>query len=443
MQATEPRQRLAPRRERPVSTLRGTGRGLSIGILAHVGMQNLGDEIMYAATVSYYRRRLPEARLVGFSMNPADTRTRYGIEVHPIRPPGTSGPTSIGGGRFEAYARTLGATIPTVIRELRFAITSARRLRGLDMIIVPGSSQFIDGYGGPWGFPLALLRWTLFARAARVPICFLSLGAEKLEHPLSRWMVRRTVHLASFITLRDEVSRDRLAAQGVRRDISLAPDLSLGYPVGLPGSGTNHGKTGTVGINPIPYYHGVFWREVDEKRYRRYLDSMIGLTADVLRRGHRVIIYGTTQWADRVPALDIVDGLRGLFGPDVLERVATPEVNTLEDLMTVLSAVDWVVASRYHGVATALLMRKPVVGIAYERKTTDLMANLGLGDYSIPIEEIDGSSLAALLDGVQRNDGAIREALDVRAREGRTAVNAQYRQVLEKYTKARGDVTWA
>jgi polysaccharide pyruvyl transferase WcaK-like protein len=147
-----------------------------------------------------------------------------------------------------------------------------------------------------------------------------------------------------------------------------------------------------------------------------------------------VILYGTTQWADRVPARDIVDGLGGLFGPDVLERVTTPEVHTLEDLWTVLSAVDWVVASRYHGVATALLMRKPVVGIAYEQKTSDLMANLGLGDYSIPIDEIDGTSLAALLDDVQRNDAAIREALDARARTGQAAVHAQYEQVLEKYT---------
>lgn len=434
MLATERRERLAPRLRPSVPTRRGTGRGLSIGILAHVGMQNLGDEIMYAATVSYYRRRLPEARLVGFSMNPADTRTRYGIEeVHPIRPPGTGAPPSTLGGRFGAYVRTLGATVPTAIREVRFAITSARTLRGLDMVIVTGSSQFIDAYGGPWSFPLALLRWTVFARAVRVPICFLSLGAEELEHPLSRWMVRRTVHLANFVTLRDTVSRDRLTAHGVRRDIAIAPDLSFGYPVPLPDRGANQTRPGTVGINPIPYYHAVFWRAVDEKRYRRYLESMIALAADVLRRGHRLILYGTTQWADRVPAHDIVDGLGSLFGPDVLERVTTPEVHTLEDLWTVLSAVDWVVASRYHGVATALLMRKPVVGISYEQKTTDLMASVGLREYSVSIDEMDGSSLAALLDAVQRNDVAIRKALDVRAHDGRTAVHAQYKQVLEKY----------
>jgi polysaccharide pyruvyl transferase WcaK-like protein len=417
---------------------------LSIGILAHVGVRNLGDEIMYAATVSYFRRELSDARLVGFSSNPDDTRTRYGIEeVHPIRPAKKRGPMSRAGGRLGAYVRTLLAAIPTAIREVRFAIASAQRLRGLDMVMVPGSSQFIDAYGGPSGFPLALLRWTLFARAARVPICFLSLGAEELRHPVSRWMVRRTVSLASFITLRDKVSRDRLVAQGVRRDIAIAPDLSLGYPVSLAERARNRLGSGTVGINPIPYYHAVFWREVDEKRYRRYLDLLIGLAADVLRGGHRVIIYGTTQWADCVPARDMMDGLGRIFGPDVLERVTTPEVHTLDDLMRVLTAVDWVIASRYHGVATALLMRKPVVGIAYEQKTADLMANHGVGEYSIPIDEIDGSSLAALLHGLQRNDFAIRKRLDVAVRDGRAAVDAQYRLVVEKYTKSNRDGTWA
>jgi polysaccharide pyruvyl transferase WcaK-like protein len=442
MLATEVHERISPRPQPPVATTRA-GRGLSIGILAHVGVRNLGDEIMYAATVSYYRRHLPEARLVGFSSKPDDTRTRYGIgEVHPIRPHKTAGPVSKAGGRLGAYVRTLRATIPAAIREARFAVASVRRLRGLDVVIVPGSSQFIDAYGGPAGFPLALLRWTLFARAVRVPICFLSLGAEELGHPLSRWMVRRTISLANFITLRDEVSRDRLAAQGVRREIAIAPDLSLGYAVSLPERGEKTGS-GTVGINPIPYYHKVFWRAVDENRYQRYLESMIGLAAEVLRRGQRVVIYGTTQWADCVPTRDMVDGLSRIFGPDVLERVTTPAIHTLEDLVRVLTAVDWVVASRYHGVATALLMRKPVVGIAYEQKTADLMANLGLGEYSIPIDKLDGSSLAALLNGLQRNDYAIRQQLDARVREGRAAVDAQYKHVMETYTSARRDLTWA
>src|SRR5687768_6155486 len=289
MIATERRERLGQRLQPSVPGTRGTGRGVAIGILAHVGMQNLGDEIMYAATVSYYRRHFPEARLVGFSMNPADTRGRYGMsEVHQIRPLRATTAASAPSGRIGAYVRTLAGAIPSAIREIRFAIASARTLRGLDMVIVPGSSQFIDGYGGPWGFPLALLRWTIFARAARVPICFLSMGAEELSHPLSRWMVRRTVHLANFVTLRDTVSRKRLEAHGVRRAIDVVPDLSLGYPVPVIEPATSPTRPGTVGINPIPYYHAVFWRAVDEKCYRRYLDSLIALAAEVLRRGHRV-----------------------------------------------------------------------------------------------------------------------------------------------------------
>ena len=136
-------------------------------------------------------------------------------------------------------------------RELGFSRESFHRLQGVDMLIVPGSSQFIDGYGGAWGFPFTLLRWTVLARLSGTPICFLSLGAETLRFPLSRWMIRRTVGLANYVSLRDNVSLDRLRKQGVRRHIPIAPDLSLAYPAPTPDP-AKRGARGpvTVGINP-------------------------------------------------------------------------------------------------------------------------------------------------------------------------------------------------
>lgn len=420
----------APELPAPVA---GGGAGLSIGLIAHVGMQNLGDEIMFAATLAYYRARLPKARFVAFTMDPDDTKARYGLaEAYRIRPPAGAGPRPGAGGRLGAYLRTVRDLAAQLVREGRFGARALQRLRRLDFVIVPGSSQFIDAYGGPTGFPLALLRWTAFARLLRVPICYLSMGAEQLEHPASRWMVRRTVQMASFISLRDMVSRDRLTAQGVRRAIPVAPDLSLAYPWD-PSRDAGNDRRATVGINPIPYYHPIFWRSEDHARYRRYLEAMVDLTAAVLERGHDVVLYGTTQWADHVPVRDICTAIGERLGVETLKRVRTPEVHTLDDLRAVLAGVDWVVASRYHGVATALLMRRPAVGIAYERKTADLMDNLGLAAHSIDIDDIDGTTLFAMLDRLQADDAATRTALDAHARAGRARVHSQFEEVLRMY----------
>jgi polysaccharide pyruvyl transferase WcaK-like protein len=181
----------------------------------------------------------------------------------------------------------------------------------------------------------------------------------------------------------------------------------------------------------------VFWRAVDEARYRAYLNAMVAFTEEILRDGHRVVLYATTQWADKVPAEDLLAELRERVPAELVARVSLPEVHTLDDLWAVLADVDWVVASRYHGVATALLMRKPVVGIAYEQKTADLMGTLGLREYSIPIDQIDGPSLYALLGRLRANDATIREALDAGARRDRAAVHAQYEAVLASYSPNR------
>ena len=420
-----------------------SGSKLCIGILAHVGMQNMGDEILFASALGYYRSRLPAARFVAFTFGTEDTRTRYGIrEVHPVRPapmPEAPAPSASRGWLLRKLDG-VKERLAWLRHELRFSRESIRRLRGVDMLIVPGSSQFIDGYGGSWGFPFTLLRWTVLARLSGTPICFLSLGAETLQFPLSRWMIRRTVSLANYVSLRDNVSLDRLRKQGVTRQIPLTPDLSLAYPAPAAGAPRPMGDGAiTVGINPIPYYHRVFWRAVDDARYARYLDAMVEMTAGILERGDRVVLYATTQWADHVPANDIVERLRPRFSAEALARISRPPVETLGDLWEVLQAVDCVVASRYHGVATAVLMRKPVVGIAYEQKTADLLGTFGLREYSIPIEEATGPLLTGLLERVRENAEEVRSAVEAGAVRDRAAVHRQYEEVLAMFSSNRAE----
>jgi polysaccharide pyruvyl transferase WcaK-like protein len=399
--------------------------------LAHSGKGNLGDEILFASALGYYRRRLPLARFVAFTMNPADTTQRYQLaDVHPVRParpplPAGRPPSR---GLLARIGRSLRWRLSTFLRETRFTLHSAVRLRGLDVLVVPGSSQFIDAYGGAWGFPFSLLRWTILARALGVPICYLSMGAEELEQPLSRWMIRRTVAFASYVSVRDPVSRSRLVAQGVRRDLPVTPDLALGYPA--PDEARTGGDGNTVGINPIPYFHPAYWRAVDEARYRRYLEAMVALTTSVLQRGQRVVLFSTTPWADGVPIQHIYEALGRTVEPRVLRGVTRPDVKTLEDLWAVLAQVDRVVASRYHGAALALLLRKPVVAVSYEQKTTDLMAAHGLRQYAIPIEDADGTLLAGLLFKLEANEEQIRATLEAGLSDDRAVVHAQFETVL-------------
>ncbi|MGD8279435.1 MAG: polysaccharide pyruvyl transferase family protein [Gemmatimonadota bacterium] len=409
----------------------GAGAGRRIALLAHSGKRNFGDEMLFASALAYYRDRLPLARFVSFTMDAVDTAERYAMDEafrvrpEPPTPPAGPVPRALAG----RLVRALRWRAARLRREIRFTRESLRRLRGTDLLLVPGSSQLIDAYGGPWAFPFTLLRWTVLARLLGVPICFLSMGAEEMERPLSRWMTRRTIGLARYVSVRDPVSRARLVQQGVRRRLPVTPDLALGYP------GPTTTKTGprrevTVGINPIPYFNRAYWRAVDEGRYRRYLDALAGLAANALERGDRVVLFPTTPWADGVAVDDIYEELCRSLGSGSLQRVSRPDVQSLEDVLAVVSRLDRVVASRYHGTAIALFLRKPVVALAYEDKTIDLMDSHGLRHFAVAIEDADADRLCRLLRRLGEEEAKVRAQLEAAVDRDRAAVHAQFETML-------------
>ena len=60
------------------------GESMVIGLLDHMGYGNLGDAAVQDSVIGNIRKRLPNARLVGFSLVPDDTINRHGIPCHPI-----------------------------------------------------------------------------------------------------------------------------------------------------------------------------------------------------------------------------------------------------------------------------------------------------------------------------------------------------------------------
>src|SRR5260370_845689 len=56
-----------------------------IGILGYYGANNLGDETVVAILIKRIREYHPNAELVGFSLNPANTERRHAIKTYPLR----------------------------------------------------------------------------------------------------------------------------------------------------------------------------------------------------------------------------------------------------------------------------------------------------------------------------------------------------------------------
>ena len=57
---------------------------MRIGLLDHMGYGNLGDAATQEALIANIKIRLPDANIVGFSLNPDDTRKRHNIPCYSI-----------------------------------------------------------------------------------------------------------------------------------------------------------------------------------------------------------------------------------------------------------------------------------------------------------------------------------------------------------------------
>jgi colanic acid/amylovoran biosynthesis protein len=134
----------------------------------------------------------------------------------------------------------------------------------------------------------------------------------------------------------------------------------------------------------------------------------------VREHGARVRFLSTCQgrpkyrYDDSAVALDIV----ALLPDDVRARVEVDRAaHHPVAIRDAYAEADLVIATRMHAAILALAAGTPVLGIAYEFKTQELLDTLGLPDWVEDIETITPGTLVARLDRVVEALPAERAAL--------------------------------
>lgn len=443
------------------------GRPLRVGVLGHYGNDNLGDEAIIQAVIQNLRRRVPDVDVVCFSVNPANTRARHGVEAHPIsrfaaapRPasavvePLTASPLSSGGpegargSRWKAAlkgvpgARGLFSILRSVVgmpgnllAEARFIRQSWRALQGMDLLLVSGSNQFLDNFGGVWAFPYAMLKWAWLGRWAGAKVAFVSIGAGPLASRWSFLFVRLAMRAADHVSFRDEASRELVVCEWAGRNSSVSPDLafSLELPSELVAtSGRRDGKPGfSIGLNPMPVHDRRYWHDADDDAYRAYVERLTVICTGMERAGHDWYLYAT-QPKDANVMVDVGNCLSEravLAEKDVAKRLFVPV--TVDELVARLAETQLLVATRFHGVVLSLMVGRPAIGICYHRKTGDVLDSVGLQGFHQPIDELDSDSVAQMLARMTESHGALQEMVRQHATLFRLALDRQYEALLD------------
>ena len=436
----------------------------TIGVFGHYGNQNLGDEAITTAVIQRVKDRWPTARVWGFSVNPADTSERYRVPAFPIRRPagaGGGGKPDVESGRNVAerdgkprrhslfgavksalkriplLRRTIRAagwllrSPPELVEELRFLRGSYLRLRHVDLLLISGSNQFLDNFGGPMGFPYTLLKWSVMAKLAGCKLAFVSVGAGPIDARSSRLMVRLALLFSDYHSFRDTASRSLIETIGLRGRGLVYPDLAHGLQpevAPLPRSTGTKAERPTVGINPMPMYDSRYWCHTDDNKYRSYVGRLAEVAAALRQDGYPLFFFAT-QPKDENVIHDVLDSLGKTLGGGLDREAMIRRSDSVYGLMQVFTSADLIVATRFHGTLLALLAERPVLGVCYYRKTRDLLREMGQEDYAVDLEDFTATDVLQRIRRLESNRLAEAEKIRRKNQEYSLALTKQYEQV--------------
>jgi polysaccharide pyruvyl transferase WcaK-like protein len=274
----------------------------------------------------------------------------------------------------------------------RFAIADLRHWReshawlaDVNCVMVAGGGQFDDEWGGAWGHPYALFKWSVLARMRRLPFVVASVGVCRTEDRLARYFFARAMRNASLLTFRDADSKDRALAIESRCPGKLVPDLAFALnpavPAGVSRAPAAAARRLRVGVSPIAYRMPGAWPIPDAARFEEYMNVLLELVARLRAAGHEVILF-TSERTDR----DVVHRVRQHFdaagGPPL--ECALPD--RLHELLGALNSFDVIVTSRLHGVILSHVLGKPAAALSYDRKVRAHMQDMEQERFCIDID---------------------------------------------------------
>jgi colanic acid/amylovoran biosynthesis protein len=277
--------------------------------------------------------------------------------------------------------------------------TSIAAIRDADLLAYAGGTSIIETY-----YVRPKLHELRVAKALGTPVVLMpaSMGPYTDEHVAAE--VRRVVDDATLVLLRDDRSRQHLADIGcLMINVQVVPDVVFWA--------ARDAAVDRLRTGHLPDVMNVVVSVRDIAKFGRgetdaYRQAVADLVTELVRAGSRVRFLSTCQgvegyrYDDSAVAVDIA----GRLPADVADQVVVDrDWHTLEEMRAGFAAADLVVGTRMHACIMALDVGTPVLPIAYEFKTHEVMKQLGLGELVVDIDGITAerlrSSLATFRDG--------------------------------------------
>lgn len=284
------------------------------------------------------------------------------------------------------------------------------RIARADVVVATGGTYFVEHYNFS-----AKADELLAAQALGKPTFLYTQSMGPFRRPGNRRLMRRIVAGSRGVFLRDERSRRHLLEAGadgaklsVHADAAFAlagaGDAARAVPPGPP----------RIAISVRAWAHAHRERDAaGPDAGERYRHAVAAAARTLARAGCEVTFVSTCQgvpeyWTDDSR---FAEGLvRDLLPGEARVRVDT-RFRAPAELAAALADFDAAIATRMHFAILALSVATPVVAIAYEFKSRELLRGLGLEHLVTDFEEVDGAWLAARVQEVLAGGSALRARL--------------------------------
>lgn len=395
-----------------------------VAFLGLFGIGNFGNEASLAVALRSLRSRMPSAESFCICMDPIRIAEAHHIDTVDM---------GLGelGDRPGAWRWVVRLAARARLLRVIKVIEAYKHMRGVSVVVIPGTG-ILDDYGlKPGGVPLDLLMWCGVARARRAKVIFVGIGAGPIVHPRILRRMKAVARLATYRSFRDNPSKQFVESLGIDvRDDPVVPDIVFALEPGEPGPApTAEPRRLVVGIG-IMKYRG--WNSAPaqgERLYRKHVEDMAEIVRLILERGHSVrIVIGENSDASAVQ-----DVLERVYSADSAyeQHCVAPAIAGFVDLLRELHACDVVIAARFHNVLCSLLLGKPAISIGYAVKNRELLTELGLSELAHDLETLNVPSVIEQFDDLVPRRVELQESIVPAVKSYRAQVDAHLNRVWE------------
>ena len=283
--------------------------------------------------------------------------------------------------------------IPTAPRLARLLLSGEQRahldrIAAADLVVATGGTYFVEHYNFT-----AKADELLAAQALGKPTFLFTQSMGPFTRTGSQSVMRRIVAGSRGVFLRDERSRRHLAEIGADTS-KLSVHADAAFALATPDAPRPGGAVpARIAISVRSWSHFKSGSRADSAdRYRR---AVADAARTLARSGAEVTFLSTCQgvpeyWTDdsRYAATLVDELLAGEPNIRVDRAFRTPDA-----LAEALRQFDVAIATRMHFAILALAVATPVVAIAYEFKSRELLASMGRESWVFDIEEVTAEGL--------------------------------------------------